>query len=42
MGQTGARTFSRRLYFNQTKSWGDDDMHIEPQAFLMLAPDFSA
>jgi len=36
----GTASFSRRLYFTQTKSWGDDNMHIEPQSFLMLAPDF--
>lgn len=36
----GERTFARRLYFNSTTSWGHDNMHVEPQSYLMLAPDF--
>ncbi|HEY4248973.1 MAG TPA: hypothetical protein VGM64_19265 [Lacunisphaera sp.] len=36
----GDRTFSRRLYFDGKTSWGDDNMHIEPQSYLMQAPDF--
>ena len=36
----GDRTFSRRLYFDGVTSWGHDNMHIEPQSYLMLAPDF--
>jgi len=36
----GGRTYSRRLYVDGATSWGDDNMHIEPQSYLMLAPEF--
>ncbi|MFO1477190.1 MAG: hypothetical protein U1F98_11120 [Verrucomicrobiota bacterium] len=36
----GDRTFSRRLYFDHQASLGDDNMHLEPQAFLLQSPDF--
>jgi cellobiose phosphorylase len=37
----GQRTFSRRLYFSPSRPFGDDDMHIEPQSFLLQAESFS-
>ncbi|HEY3755670.1 MAG TPA: hypothetical protein VGL42_05935 [Opitutaceae bacterium] len=36
----GAARFSKRLYFDAVHAWGADTMHIEPQAYLMLTPDF--
>ena len=36
----GERTFSRRLYFDDNTAFGDDNMHLEPQSFLLQAPDF--
>jgi hypothetical protein len=36
----GDRTFARRIYFNPTTPFGDDAMHLEPQSFLLQAPDF--
>jgi cellobiose phosphorylase len=34
------RTFARRVYFNAATPFGDDVMHLEPQSFLLQAPDF--
>jgi cellobiose phosphorylase len=39
-GDMGDARFSKRLYFDANHSWGADTMHIEPQDYLMLAPDF--
>jgi cellobiose phosphorylase len=36
----GEARFSKRLYFDAEHSWGADTMHVEPQSYLMLAPDF--
>jgi hypothetical protein len=36
----GSRTFSRRLYFDAQTPFGFDDMHIEPQSFLLQVAGF--
>lgn len=36
----GDRTFSRRLYFDPGHPFGDDNLHIEPQSFLLQADSF--
>ena len=33
----GDRSFSRRLYFDSQTTFGDDNMHIEPQSLLLQA-----
>lgn len=36
----GDRTYSRRLSFDRQESFGDDNMHIEPQSHLLQAESF--
>lgn len=38
----GDRSFSRRLYFDAQTPFGEDNMHIEPQSFLLQAESFPA
>jgi len=36
----GETSFPKRLYFDYNTAWGEDNMHIEPQSYLLMAPDF--
>jgi hypothetical protein len=36
----GDRTFSRRMYFDW-KAWGDENMYLEPQGFMLQIPELS-
>ena len=36
----GDRTFSRRLYFKADKPFGETELHLEPQSFLLQCADF--
>jgi cellobiose phosphorylase len=38
----GERSFSRRLYFDAQTPFGEDNMHIEPQSFLLQAESYPA
>lgn len=38
----GDRSFSRRLYFDAQTPFGEDNMHIEPQSFLLQAGNYPA
>ena len=40
MRDMDGRTFSRRIYLSNDLAFGVDDMHIEPQSFLLQAPSF--
>ncbi len=40
LNDLGDRTFSRRMYFDG-RSWGDDQMWLEPQGYMLQIPEIS-
>ncbi|WP_425230375.1 GH36-type glycosyl hydrolase domain-containing protein [Sphingomonas sp.] len=40
MRDMAGRTFARRAWLGSGRALGDDDMYLEPQSFLLMAPGF--